>query len=301
MTVSEKLGFPRVWLAVATAAFLWVVPLAGQVGSVGNEPYLMELRTKRVMFRYTPGALDRATRLEDPLELLVANVASWTKQPIALLTVLLSREEWGQVGVKVPYGLVGHLGPHDVVLPAWGDEQTIQLWRDLLGHELPSPLEMPYGGNSLAYASLNMTDHAMYPAAARVLLLKAGFAGDRDWVEGVTAHVVSLSVLKSGAPTRLPEARYFWQSLLATGGGPAARSLAAAAAGGPGDRLWLEASYFAAAWEVVAFGGKSAGKDILKVARKNGNTITAADLLRDHPSLGAWLAGSFAPHVDPTR
>ena len=253
----------------------------------------MELRTKRVLFRYTPGALDRATRLEDPLELLVGDIASWTNQSVNLLTVLLSREEWGRVRVDMPYGLPGHLGPHDVVLPAWGDAETVELWRGLLGHELPSPMDMPYGGNSMAYASLNMTDTVMLPEAAKAMLRKAGFFGDRPWVDGVTAHVVALSVLKHGAPARMPEARYVWQSLLTQGGGPAARSLEDAVAGGPAERLWLEATYFMAAWEIVAAEGKSAGKSILKTARKNGNTILAASLIREHPSLAAWLTRSF--------
>jgi hypothetical protein len=287
MIASERVGRPGRWIALAICAVMVGAPVAAQVGSVGNEPYLMELRTKKVMFRYTPGALDRATRLEDPMELMVGEVSSWTNQPAALLIVLLSREEWGQVGVGVTYGLVGHLGPHDVVLPAWGDDQTIALWRDLLGHELPSPQDMPYGGSSLAYASLNMTDNAMFPAAAKVLLRKAGFVGDRPWVEGVAAHVVSLSIMRSGAPTRMPEARFFWQT--------------AAESGGPGERLWLEASYFAAAWNIVATSGKSAGKDILKIARKNGNTITAANLLREYPSLGTWLVESFPPVPGPSR
>lgn len=281
------------WIALVVLTLMQVIPLAAQVGSVGDEPYLMELRSKRVMFRYTPGALDRATRLEDPLELLVSDIASWTNQSVSLLAVLLSREEWGRVRVEVPYGLPGHLGPHDIVLPAWGDGETVDLWRNLLGHELPSPMDMPYGGNSMAYASLNMTDTAMLPEATRAMLRKAGFFGDRPWVDGVTAHVVALSVLKSGAPSKMPEARYFWQSLYTQGGGPAAHSLEAAASGGLAERLWLEATYFMAAWEIVAAEGKSAGKSILKVARKNGNTVLAANLIRDHPSLSAWLARSF--------
>lgn len=301
MNISERFGGHGLSVALVLVAVLSGFPAAAQVGSVGSEPYLMELRSKGVMFRYTPGALDRATRLEDSLELLVGDVGSWTKQPIALLTVILSREEWGQVGVGVPYGLPGRLGPHDIVLPAWGDNQTIELWRNLLGHELPSPMDMPYGGNSLAYASLNMTDHAMFPAAARSLLRKAGFAADQPWVEGVTAQVISLSVMKAGAPTRLPEARYFWQSLHTQGGGMAARSEAAAAAGGPAERLWLEATYFTAAWEIVAANGKSSAKDILKIARKSGNTLKAVDLLRDHPGLGTWLTTSFPPAAIPAN
>ena len=268
--------------------------------AMGADPapamYLLELPGDLVPVRYTPGSLDRAVSVQDQLGNLIEDFKSWSRAKSALIVLLLSRDEWQGAGFESEYGVPEPAGGLGLAMSAFGDDETVELWKGLLGTRLPTQADQPNLGTPEQAASLAVGDLIALVDAARICLMAGGFTGDQPWVNGVMAHIVALSVLTGHAQVRLPEVRMVFSALATNGGGPGAYPLAAAIKPPSlSARLWFEGQYFDAASLVAGGEGKAPAKAVLKQARKDGGRVRAADLLARYPELGTWLNTNFRP------
>src|SRR5688572_26625519 len=139
----------------------------GAPASLGN---LLNLRGARSQLRYTPGALDRAAHVQARLDTLAADFANWSGKRFALQGYVLGPEDWAAADMTAAYGLPERTGPGTVAVPAWGDERTVALWRDLLGGALPWGSGLPVRGTPEEAASLALSDLLLQSALAKLFL-----------------------------------------------------------------------------------------------------------------------------------
>ncbi len=261
-------------------------------------PLLLDLSGSLASIRYSPGSLDRASRVQDHVEKMVEDFDSWSKEKISLGIYLLSFEDWVQIGLQDTYGMPSPMGGRGLALPAWGNPETVALWKGLMQSRLPTipdPSISISRGTPDELASLLVADVIAIAELARIQLVSAGFRGDKPWVDDVVAHTMALSGILLHKDQRLPEVRMIYNSLSAAGGGSKAHSLAESES--PTSiqtKLWFDAQCFTAASIVAESGGKQPAKQILRLAKKNGGVIRASDLVSSFPGLDGWLRSSFS-------
>ena len=276
------------------AIFIGAILAGSPAVAQGSSMFLLDLPGDKVGVRYSHGSLDRAVQVQDSFDLLVEDFRSWTRAKVNLVILLLSREEWTESGLVYPYGMSEASGGRGLALPSWGDEGTVELWRNLLGTRLPTQPDQPMRGTPEQTASLAVADLIGSIDAARILLRGSGTRGDQPWVDGVIAHVVVLNHIRSHHEARLPDVRMAFGDLAKQGGGVRVHPLSSALS--PPSlvaRLWFESQFFAGAAQLSSSSCKVPAKAIFKQARKNGGLIQAADLLSECPELGSWLSSSF--------
>ena len=195
-------------LLLLQGVFLARVPATAQ-----TDPFLLGLEGRRIALRYTPGSLNRAARLQSRLEEIAESVSRWSKTPLSLVVYLLSREEWGAAAMGLPYGFPDRMPLAGLALAAWGDEDSVRLWRGLSG-ALPDTDVEPLWGTVAEAAALELTDNLGEVEAARILLEKAGIVGERAWISDLAAHSVVSSTRRSDIG-RVARASEFYRALRA--------------------------------------------------------------------------------------
>ena len=283
-------------LSAATRVALALLSLGGPLAGQSASPLLLDLPGQSAPIRYSPGALERATQVQDHVESMVENFDTWAKEKIPLGIYLLSPDDWSQIGLQEPYGVPAHMGGRGLALPAWGTPTTVSLWQTLTKSRLPTmPSATMSRGTPDEIASLLVADVIAIAELARLQLKSANFRGDKPWVEGVAAHIVALSGILAQKDPRLPEMRMIYSDLEAAGGGHGSHPLSAIGTTKSAQtRLWFESQYFNAATIAAQAGSKQPAKQMLKSARKQGGLIRAADLISTFPGLDSWLRSSFS-------
>ena len=280
-------------LLILLAVAILVMPTGGR--AQGSSPLLLDLQGQLASIRYSPGSLDRAANLQDPVELLVENFDTWGKEKIPLLIYILSPDDWSQFGLQDPYGMPSAMGGRGIAIPAWGTEESVQLWHGLMKTRLPTtPTTEFRRGSPEETSSLLVSDIVALPELAKILLISGGFRSEQPWTECVAAQAVSLSYVLLNKDQRLPEMRLVYSSLGEAAGGARAFTLQEAASSDRREiQLWFDAQCFAAATIMAQDGGKQPAKEMLKAARKNGREIRSIDLISSFPGLDNWLRTSF--------
>ena len=279
-------GILACWLPLAT--------LASSSGGYSPLSFLLDLRGDTVKVRYTPGSLDRAAHSQERFELVVADCKSWTRSPLTLVVYVLGPEEWQAAEVDRPYGLPQSMGTSELAVASWGDTDTVELWRGLLGRRLPVIEGTALRGSPEEVASIALHNLMAVVEAFRMCLAGSGISGDQPWIEGFLVQVMALSFVQKHEGGRLAEVDRVFASLAERGGGPAAHSLSEALEPQTVTSwLWGEAQFYRAAKLVAAEEGKSAAKAILKLADKKRGTLKAADLTARYPGLADWLDQAF--------
>lgn len=273
----------RRWLALLTLVFL--VPPAASVADQ-DLPFLLDLPVtpERVAaVRYTPGSLDRASHVQDRYSLLASDFGRWGRAKLPLLVILLSREDWNRIGVRLPYGFPVRLPNGTVMLAAWGDSGTVELWRHLLAEGLPVIEGTPIRGTPDEAASLVLTDLLGQIEAARGLLARGGFGSPQPRIDDFMAHTLALSAVLNHDRPRLELLDSVFRQLEKA---PTEIPGAEPALGG-----WLrsQGDAYRAARTLAAKRGNVSAKLLLKLARKGGGSVSAADLRKRFPELGLWL------------
>lgn len=284
-------------MLAAVLLFGGMVALGVSVGfGQSASPLLLDLSGQAASIRYSPGALDRASKVQDYVELMVEDFDSWSKERIPLGIYILSPEDWKGIGLQEPYGVPSPMGGRGLAVPAWGTPETVQLWESLTKSRLPTmPSESISRGTPEEMASLLVSDVLGIFELAKIQLKSAGFRGDKPWVEGVAAQIMALSGALLHKDQRLPEMRMIYGSLEAAGGGPQAHALPELTSSrSVQTKLWFESQFFTAASIVAESGGKQPAKQMLRTARKNGGVIRASDLISSFPGLDGWLRSSFS-------
>ncbi|MCH7666272.1 MAG: hypothetical protein IH936_10140 [Acidobacteria bacterium] len=263
-------------------------PAAGQsIPPAGSKPlpYLLNLGDIFALVRYSPGALDRASHVQQRFALLAEDFRKWSKQSVPLSAVLLSRTDWEALDLAVPYGLPAHMANGEVALCAWGDHGTVRLWRALLGGELPQLEGHPLYGSKAEASSLLLNDLLAQGVAARALLNQAGFGGVHPDIVNFTAHVIALAAsnlhesLSLGAIRRI----YSMTAPDASLGVPS------------GDGIWRarlasERPYYEAAAALISKrGATKAPKALLKLLRRDGVLLTTRAVADKFPEVRGLL------------
>ena len=252
----------------------WLLPVA--TAGASEAPYLLAVEGPPATVRYSPGSLDRADQVQRRLTRLVAETGHRNLRQPLIVVELLRAEEWRQSGLAEPYGLPAISGTGSLALPAWGEPETVALWRRLLDGWLPSSSGTPLRGSPEEAASLEGADLVGEVEASRIVLSKLGLTGSEPWVDDLLACALATSALRRIAPGRWAEVRQFHARL-------AARPEAAR------DERLSRLRFVAAAERIGAETGKLPAGPLLKMARKSKGPLAAERLLERHPWLAEWL------------
>ncbi len=256
---------------------------------------LLDLRGERVSVRYSAGALQRASQIQDPFELLAGDFARWSGQKGRLAVLLLGRDDWERAGIGMPYGLPARVHGSSVAVAAWGDSGSVELWGRLLGWDLPVVDDAPLRSTADEAASLVPTDLLGLFEGARVLIEQASYRGEETWIGEVVAHTVAATVIARSPGGGTAGAARLYRSLVAAREG-AALPLSAYRSGlSLEDWLWFQARFFEAALLILEADQRGAAKAIFRTARRSDGRISRADLLGRYPGLAVWLRERFAP------
>ena len=193
-------------LVASLAVVAGVRPAAAETGESRRAPtrlhaeppgfFLLPLGGDRAHFRYTPGSLDRASNLQQRIEVLARGFERWLDQPVNYTVFVMSRREWQEAGIIVDYGIPVRVGMRGLAVPAQGDEDTVELWSGLLGGMLPTVVGTPIRGTPQEVASMMMADVVAQLLASEILIDTAELAGDQPWVRAVMTQLAALTVVK---------------------------------------------------------------------------------------------------------
>ena len=265
--------------AAPLACLLALLP-AG-LAAESEAPYLLALEGPPATVRYSPGSLDRADRVQRRLVRLVSETGHRKLRQQLVVAELLRAEEWRQSGLAQPYGLPAISGTGSLALPAWGEPETVALWRGLLDGWLPSSPGTPLRGTPEEAASLEAADLVGEVEASRIILAKLGLTGSRPWVDDLLACTLAVSAVMRGEPGRWAEVRQLHNRL-------AARPEAAR------DERLRRLRWVAAAERIGAETDKIPSKPLFKLANKSKGPLAAAKLIERYPWLAEMLAADRA-------
>jgi hypothetical protein len=226
-----------------------------------------------VTVRYSPGSLDRASRVQRRMTRLVAESGHRKLLQQLLEIDLLRPEEWRSYGLAEPYGMPAITGSGSLALPAWGGAETVALWQRLLGGWLPSTPGSPMRGSPDETASLEGADLMGEVEASRIVLSRLGIVGNEPWMNDLMACVLAVSAVQRSEPGRWAEVRQFHSRL-------AVRPEAA------GDQRLARLRFIAAAERIGSESGSLPSKPLFKMARKAKGPLPPEHLLERYP----WLA-----------
>ena len=239
------------------------------------------------MVRYTPGYLDRAEHVLRRLDLGVAYLQQVAKITMSVSAVVLPRELWEESGVSNPYGTPSVVGGSIIAVPAMGDRETVRLWKQWLGSELPELKGRPLRGTAEGASSLALADLLLQRDLAAMFVRRAGLAGTEPWIRGIMTHLSALTLFGRYEASRLLQIETVYghmESHL-----PVLLEVA-------GDRdmqmeRWLltQAGYFRGALTVFEAHKGKALKLALK-ATKKGEPLNRPTMLKLYPELGEWVA-----------
>lgn len=287
--------FRSLSLAALCGLLAFVPPSLGQgLGTplgpveVGVLEGLQELPDELVRVRYTPGALDRAARLQEQMRTLQEHLVKWSRTPDRQTVLVVSPQEWKQLGIGQRYGFPARLEPAVMAAPAWGTEETVELWQGLAGGELPVAGGFSARGTAEEAASMALADAFLRLELCRAAGRRGDLAGgeEKAWLGDVFAHALCATseriaveppqpalgaLLARIAPPELPE------ELGAYGAGLDGRTWIAyqARLARGGLILWREAE-------------KRAPRRIFKLRKKKGEPLVFEDLLKTFPGLVPW-------------
>lgn len=308
---------PRaVWacgLAVAVAACSSRAPLpppgavaapAPEIAPAAPEPpsglaaltHLLRLPGQTTTIHYSPGALDRAARVQERAELLGAVFYKIDQRPNPLEIWVLDREDWRSAGLARAYGIPERVGPGRFALPAEGDPDQLATLTRLLGGPPPASTWVPIRGTAEEAGALAVADEIFQVQAARDFTRHVGLAGDRPWVDGVLGQLVARIAFERFEPGRMVEIASTFDRFTARFGGQASRRADDYQEGLPLEsELWYEAQFLRGADVVWVKEGEGGSIRYLYKAIQRGAPLPAAELERAYPGLVAWRSTSFAP------
>lgn len=272
--------------------------VAGAAASEAAEPELpglVELRGRYVDVRYSPGALDRAARAQLRFEQLASLIVDLHHRPVGISLWVVEPEEWSRGGLTRPFGFPQRLGEWGIAVPAWGDHHSVDLWRALLGGELPAPSQSFVRGTPEEMASIELGDLMANLEAARLLFGSCGYPAEPGWPREVAIHAAARLAFLQYIPERLAQIDEVFGRFASRYGRGGARSLTAWAPDGPlRDKLWFEAQFArgAALW-IEADGPWSVRRALVKGLAK-GKPVDAAELEKRAPALVEWRRAAFA-------
>lgn len=259
-----------------------------------NAYFLLQLAGDRAHFRYTPGSLDRAANLQQRLEVASRGFERWTKGHLEFIVYVLNREEWEQTGYSVVYGVPVRVGSNGLAVPAYGDDETVRLWANLLKGVVPSVPGTPLRGTPQQAATLMVADILAQLQASEMLVDAIGLGGDDHWVRGVMAHLASLTVAARLGTDRLSDLELMYRQLIDRRGAKTMSVRDYHADLTLEDWLWFQGQFHFGARALYEEKGKDALKKIVKLRKRRDGGLRGELLLDRYKGLNLWFRSSFS-------
>ncbi|MCB9378352.1 MAG: hypothetical protein H6511_06260 [Holophagales bacterium] len=264
-------------------------------GLTGLE-HLLDLPGQATTIHYSPGALDRAARVQERAELLASVFHKVDQRPMPMEIWVLEREDWTAAGLARPYGVPETVGEGWFALPAWGDPDQVRTMTRLLGGSPPVASSVPLRGTAEEAATLTVADEMFQLQAAADFGRRVGLVGDRPWVDGVLAHLVARIAFERFEPGRMLGIVSTFDRFTARFGGQASRRADDYQEGLPLESdLWYQAQFLRGADVLWVKEGENGSVRYLYKVIQRGTPLPAAELERAYPALTQWRATSFAP------
>jgi hypothetical protein len=254
--------------------------------ALAQDSGLVRLRGSLVPTYYSPGSLDRASRLQGRLESIAREVGRQGKKDPSLTLYVLGREGWERQGLAVPYGIAVAQSSSTVAFPADADERSIELWRRLLGGALPLAPQGAAHSNPRETATLDVADLLVETELLRSMLGGIGLMSGEPWLDVVLAQAAARSVQLRVDPARASRHAELYRSLA-----PQLASVVLTSADlatgtwTPEQRLRLEAALSPAAGAIVDAEGHGVVKALARMKRKGDGVIDASAVATRWPAL----------------
>lgn len=270
-------------LSLTVLLFALAAPLAAQTETAG----LVRLHGSVVPVYYAPGSLERASRLQMRVENLLREVTRQGRVTPSLTVWVLGREEWEAQGFAVPYGIATARSSGSVAYPAWADERSIELWRKLLGGELPLPAVSATHASPQSQATLEVADLLVETELLRSVLTASGLLpGGEPWLDIVLAEAAMRSLALRLDPVwgarQVELYRSLAPRLAATAISPAELASGQLSAE---QRARLEAALVPAAERVLDAEGDDVVKALGKLRKRGDGRVRTDDVLDRWPGL----------------
>ncbi len=245
-----------------------------------------------VTIRYGAGSLDRAARLQLLFVPIVRTLNRWAGTNVTLNAYILSREEWTQSRIGVPYGVPVRVGRNSLLMPAAGDDDVVRLWATLRT-PLPTsqnPGSAPTPGQASAslfadYLALNLIGEIY----ADQLELRAA----EPWVQGFLAHTILAAYYNRMAPDALRDLEPVYRAVIALRGAKALAASDYRTEMNLQDWLYFQANFHFGAQALVGEEGRGTIKNLRKLRKKGDGIILGAALLDKYDDVKTWFYDSF--------
>lgn len=243
--------------------------------------------------RYATGNLERAARIQFRFEPALRVLNRWTDSSVTITAYVLTRKEWDETRIAVPYGLPVRVGRYGIATPANGDDASVKVWHDLrVG--LPSSQTASFGATPQHESALVMADLWSQLLICEILVDHLNLAGTEHWVRGLNTHVLATDYFRRQAPEALTELEPIFRAALAA---RPTKSFAAAdyrADLGLADWLWFQANFHYGATRLLEEEGRGALKQLRKLRKRNSGVLTGGAILEEYPDVKAWFYDSFS-------
>jgi hypothetical protein len=245
-----------------------------------------------VTVRYGVGYLDRAARAQLLIEPIVRIMNRWTGTDLTVNIYVLTREEWQQSRMNVPYGVPVRVGRNSLLLPAGGDDEVVRLWAAL---KVPLPTNQNPGAAATpgqASASL-FADYLALNLLGEIYADRLDLRAGEPWVQGFLGHAFMAPFFERQAPDARRDLEPVWRAVIAQRG---AKSMAAAdyrPEMALPDWLYFQAHFFFGARALVGEEGRGIVKNLRRIKKKGDGVILGAALLDKYEDLKIWYYDSF--------
>lgn len=255
--------------------------------AAANDPAgLIRLHGSVIAAHYSPGSLDRASRLQARLDPMLRELGRQTRLSPRLTLYVLDRESWERQGLGVPYGMASASSIGTVAYPASADERSIELWRRLLDGRIPLAPDAPTHTDPQQAAALDVADLLVETDLMRNLLSGLSLLPGEPWLDVVLSQAAARSIALRIEPSRSARLSDLYRSLapqLATV--PIAPSELASGALGAEQRARLEAALGPAAETVLDADGNNVVKALAKLRKKGDGRVSTSAVLEHWPAL----------------
>lgn len=245
-----------------------------------------------VTVRYGVGYLDRAARVQFLLDPMVRVLNRWSGTDLTVNVYVLTRDEWQQSRIGVPYGVPVRVGRNSLLLPAAGDDGVVRLWAGL-------KVPLPTNQNPGAAATPGQASATLFADYLALNLLGEIYAERLDlrtaepWMQGFLGHAIIAPYLERQAPDARRDLEPVWRSVIALRGAKALAASDYRADMSLQDWLYFQANFHFGARALVGEEGRGAIKNLRKLKKRGDGVVLGAALLDKYQDVKTWFYDSF--------
>lgn len=288
-------------LAASLAAPLGAQPAAPAAGAYAaptrlypdpNVYGMISLPGDLVTVRYGAGYLDRAARAQLLIEPIVRILNRWTGTDLTVTLYVLTREEWQQSRIDVPYGVPVRVGRNSLLLPAGGDDEVVRLWAGL-------KVPLPTNQNPGAAATPGQASAVLFADYLALNLLGEIYADRLDlrpgeaWLQGFLGHALIAPYYDRMAPDVRRDLDPVWRTVIAQRPPKAMAAADYRPQMTLQDWLYFQANFHFGSQALVGEEGRGIVKNLRRIQKKGDGVLLGAALLDKYEDFKTWYYDSF--------